>query len=186
MKHVILDLDNTIISAEALTEFPFEQDGIRDKSLNFAIHDMDGYYIVFERPLLQEFLDHLFKNYAVSVWTAATKDYALFIIDQIILTKPNRSLKHIMFKYHCDISNQLYSTAKKLNLIWEFFKLPDYTQHNTIIIDDLRDVKKAQPHNAIQIYPFEILEDGSEGDNVLESIITEIEDVFTSLEGRQN
>ena len=42
----------------------------------------DGHYKVFERPGLQEFLDYLFANFNVSVWTAASKSYALFIIDK--------------------------------------------------------------------------------------------------------
>ena len=55
----------------------------------FSYHDMDGYYIVFERPGLQEFLDYLFANYIVSVWTAATKDYA--ILEDSLITAASTS-----------------------------------------------------------------------------------------------
>ena len=63
--NVILDLDNTLISAEAIEDFPFANSGIREKAIQFKIHDMDGYYIVFERPHLQEFLDFIFEIYSV-------------------------------------------------------------------------------------------------------------------------
>ena len=166
--NVILDLDNTLISAEALTDFPFSEHGIREKALKFPIHDMDGYYIIFERPYLQSFLDHLFTNYNVSIWTAATKDYALFIIKHIILKKPNRSLQFIMFSYHCDISKKLFKNSKDLRLIWNIFKLPGFTSENSLIIDDLQEVYDTQPQNAIHIKAFEILEQNSEADDELQ------------------
>lgn len=67
-------------------------------------------YIVFERPHLQEFLDFLFSNFKVSVWSAATKDYVLFVINNIIYRDhPERKLEWIFFDEHC-------STSKKLGL----------------------------------------------------------------------
>ena len=173
--NIILDLDNTILSAEALTDFPFHKDGMREKSLQFAIHDMDSYYIIFERPGCQEFLDWLFSNYDVSVWTAATKDYALFVVDRILLKKPSRQLQYIMFSHHCDISYDKYKTDKKLKLIFNDFKLEGFHPDNTLIIDDRKDVKSCQPNNAIHIKAFEILDEGSENDNVLEDIRRQIE-----------
>lgn len=184
--NVILDLDNTLISAEALTDFPFTEQGMREKALKFPIHDMDGYYIVFERPHLQSFLDHLFKNYNVSIWTAATKDYALFIIKHIILKKPNRNLQFIMFSYHCDISKKLFKNSKDLRLIWNIFKLPGFTSDNSLIIDDLREVYDTQPQNAIHIKAFEILESDSETDDQLMEIIPEyIKRVFQKTSAYQ-
>ena len=169
--NVILDLDNTLISAEALTDFPFKKDGMREKALKFSIHDMDGYYIVFERPGLQEFLDYLFKNYTISIWTAATKDYALFIIKHIILKNPNRRLNYIMFSYHCNISKKLFKNSKDLRLLWNIFKLPNFNPENSIIIDDLDEVYETQPNNAIHIKAFEILDKDSENDTELHTTI---------------
>ena len=168
--NVFLDLDNTLISAEAIEDFPFARPGIKEKAVQFTIHDMDGYYIVFERPGVQEFLDWLFSKYNVSVWTAASKDYALFIIDRVILTKPNRQLDYILFSYHCDLSKKIYKSHKKLQLVFDTFKLPGYTPDNTIIIDDLHEVQKCQPNNAFQIHAFEILADKSEHDTHLYSL----------------
>ena len=82
-KNILLDLDQTLISAEASEDFDIDKH--KERSKLFSWKDMDGYYIVFERPHLSEFLDYIFENFNVSVWTAASKDYALFIIEHIIL-----------------------------------------------------------------------------------------------------
>lgn len=168
--NVFLDLDNTLISAEAVEEFPFKKKGMKEKAVQFTIHDMDGYYIVFERPGVQEFLDWLFDNYNVSVWTAASKDYALFIIDRVLLTKHGRKLDYILFSYHCELSRKMHRSHKQLKLVFDTFQLPGYTPENTIIIDDLHEVQKCQPNNAFQIHAFEILKDGSEDDRHLVSM----------------
>lgn len=181
-KNVLLDLDNTLLSAEALEDFPFDKEGIKEKSIQFALHDMDSYYIVFERPLVQEFLDWLFENYNVSVWTAASKDYALFVIDKIILTKPNRKLEYIMFSYHCDISKKKYKYSKQLKLVFDHFKLEGFNKHNTIIIDDLDEVHTCQPENSIHIKAFEILDDGSEYDTELQNTKSQVKDIFKKLD----
>lgn len=177
-KHnVILDLDNTLISAEAIEDFPFTQP-IKEKSEKFTVHDMDGYYIVFERPYLQEFLDYLFENYNVAVWTAASKDYALFIIDRIVLKKPDRKLDFILFSYHCELSRQRYGTSKQLKFIFDVLKPIGYNENNSLIVDDLKDVYNCQPKNAINIHPFEFLKEGSENDNHLADVIRKIKKIF--------
>ena len=179
-KNVILDLDNTLISAEGLEDFPFEDTLMKQKALKFAIHDMDGYYIVFERPYVQDFLDYLFENYDVSIWTAASKDYALFIIKHIILKKHTRHIKYILFAYHCDLSKKFYNgNSKDLRLIWDTLDLEGYSTANTVIIDDLEEVYNTQPRNSIHIPAFEILEDYSDYDKELQHAIkNKIDAVF--------
>jgi len=108
MRHksnIVLDLDQTLISSEIIKEFDFTQN--KEKSKKFNFHNMDEYYLVFERPGLQSFLDNLFENFNVSIWTAASKDYALFIIEKIILkNNPKRKLDWVFFSYHCRISKK--------------------------------------------------------------------------------
>jgi TFIIF-interacting CTD phosphatase-like protein len=175
LQNIVLDLDNTLIFAEALTEFPFKQPGIKDKAIKFTIHDMDNYYIVFERPQLQSFLDYIFENFNVSIFTAASKDYALFIIKNIILTKESRKLDYIFWSYHCDLSQKIYKSTKDLRLLWEHFKIPGYAKNNTVIIDDLDEVYESQPDNCIPIRFFNMLEKNSEHDNELEKVLDIIE-----------
>lgn len=154
MKHsrnIILDLDQTIIYSEPMDS----KDDESDKKLkiltdNFICHDMEGLYLVCERPGLQQFLDFLFENFNVSVWTAATKSYALFIIKNVILSKPGRHLDYIFFSYHCEISDKKYNYSKKLDMLWDDYKLPGYDKNNTVILDDyVDDVHNSQPHNCL-------------------------------------
>jgi len=130
---------------------------------------MDSYYIVFQRPHLQTFLDFLFKNFNVSVWTAASKDYALSIIDNIILSngEKNRKLDFIFFEYHCDLSDYLGEGSKDLSILWKIFKLKNYNMGNSIIIDDLKEIKDIQYCNSINIKPFNYNKEGSERDDEL-------------------
>lgn len=165
--HVILDLDQTIISAETPKEIDLNgQDKIKAKK--FTFHDMDGYYLVFQRPGLQKFLDFLFANFSVSVWTAASKDYAAFIIKHIVLAdKSNRKLNWVFFSYHCDLASDKLGGYKNLKMLWDEFKLEGMTKQNTVIIDDNEDVEETNTKNAILIKPFEYTDSGSEEDKTL-------------------
>lgn len=173
---VFLDLDNTLISAEALSDFPFHKPGMKEKSLKFALHDMDNYYIVFERPGVQDFLDWLFQTCNVCVWTAASKDYALFIIDRIILKKPGRRLWWFLFSHHCDLAYEKFKDDKRLKLVFDVFCLPNIDSKRCIIIDDRKDVFTCQPENAIHIKAFEILGEGSENDAELKNVKRELQE----------
>lgn len=176
---VFLDLDNTIISAEALSDFPFHQEGMKEKALSFALHDMDGYYIVFERPGVQDFLDWLFRTCNVCVWTAASKDYALFIIDRVILKRPGRQVQWFLFSYHCDLAYAKYKEDKQLKMVFDVFRLPDIDRSKCILIDDRKDVYSCQPDNAIHIKRFDILSEGSEKDTELSSVKRELQERFS-------
>lgn len=140
--NIFLDLDETIISAiefEKYNENKLENDKRKN---NFSVYNMGKDYIVFERPHLQEFLDYLFENFNVSIWTAASKIYALFIIKNIILKNPNRQLDYIFFSYHCNLSEKFKNGLKDLSLLWDTYNLPNYKDSNTVIIDDNPEVKK--------------------------------------------
>lgn len=180
-KNIILDLDNTLISAEAIEDFPFDDEGMKEKAIQFILHDMDGYYIVFERPHVQSFLDWLFENYNVSVWTAASKDYALFIIQRILLNK-KRKLNHILFSYHCSLSKQLFNgDTKNLKFLFDVIKMPGYNANNSIIIDDLDTIYESQPNNCIHIKEFNIFDKDSELDDQLIHVQQQIKDKFDTL-----
>lgn len=172
--NILLDLDQTLISAEASEDFDLKKH--KDKAKKFTFHDMDGYYVVFERPGLQKFLTYLFKNFNVSVWTAASKDYALFIVDKIVLANhPDRKLDYIFFSYHCDISKNKKKGSKDLSLIWDEFKLPAYNNDNTMILDDYDEVHNTQPGNCIIALPFEFTHSDSEKDKYLSKLQSYLE-----------
>ena len=101
IRNVILDIDETLISSVEVDEYHQNKEKLDAKKVPHSI--FEDYYYVFERPGVQEFLDYLFANYNVLIWTAAHKDYALHIIRKVILTKPERKLDYIFFTYHCKI-----------------------------------------------------------------------------------
>ena len=165
---ILLDLDSTLIFAEPTEDYDFNKN--KDKASKFKYHDMDGYYIVFERPGTQKFLDFLFDNYTVSVWTAASKDYALFVIQKIILQKSNRTLDHIFFSYHCDISSWKKSGTKDLTTLSDIFNLPGYSKDTTVILDDYDEVHRTQPGQCVIAIPFEFSTENSENDEFLNAL----------------
>ena len=175
MINILLDLDQTCISAESLEgDIPeFDSKNLQhvEKAKKFRSKNMDNYYMVFERPGLQEFLDYLFKNFNVSVWTAASKDYAIFIIDKIILAgKPERKLDWIFFSYHCKLSEYKTNNSKDLRLLPEIYKFPNYNMNNTLILDDSDEVYFSQTKNCIISPPFEFKDNDSHKDNFLQDL----------------
>lgn len=172
--HVILDLDETLVSSQRMDELDAADMASMKAKLKW--HDIDGYYIAFERPHLQEFLDELFKTYKVSVWSAGSKDYVLEIIEKVVLVKKQRVLEYIFFSYHCKLSKQRYSgQPKNLCLLWDTFKIHKFRSSNTLIIDDHHDVQSCQPSNCIQIKEFDVLDPNSFKDNELVRIIHDLQ-----------
>ena len=167
-RHIILDLDQTIISGEAIDEFEVKNE---KRKKNFTFHTMDNDYFIFERPNLQRFLDYIFDNFKVSVWTAASKDYALFIIDNVILkNREDRKLEWIFYAYHCKISEDLTNSSKNLSILWNKFDIDDF-RGDIFIFDDNEDVYNCQPDRCLIAKPFYFTEKGSEDDDYLNQVI---------------
>lgn len=176
MLNIILDLDNTIISSLSRDE---ERRKHASKFHNFIWEDMDGQFKVFERPNLQEFLNFLFSNFNVSIWTAASKNYALFIIDKFILIDPKRKIQNIFFSYHCRESFKETGHQKKLSILWKLYQLDIYNRDNTYIIDDHINVYLTQPSRCINIYPFEFQNKTSSHDiELLDNLLPYLEKIL--------
>ena len=185
--NVLLDLDQTLIAAVPIVKDEDDDEEEEDQYYDFGKHkkkarlfdfeNMDDYYIIFQRPNLQEFLDYLFANFNVSVWTAASKDYALFIVDKILLIKPERQLDYIFFNYHCTISSKVTGYTKSLKMLWEVYKDDKYNKNNTLIIDDYDEVCETQPYNCIPIEPFHFTKKNSQNDEFLINLIKKLENL---------
>jgi hypothetical protein len=201
--NVVFDLDNTLICSLTPNEIEKNNNAfiktyekaninknktfIRMKNKNYC-YDMKEngktHYTVFERPGLQNFLDYIFKNYDVSVWTAASYDYASFIVENIILANnKNRRLKMFLHSKNCDESQKIYNkkTPKQLAYIYHF---KNFNNCNTIIVDDLYEVISANFNNVVDAKYFDVLEESKnkeeEEKNKLESIKQEI-DALSSI-----
>jgi TFIIF-interacting CTD phosphatase-like protein len=176
-KALVLDLDHTLICSED----DFDVDKHSDLMKNLKCKDMDGYYMVFERPGLQKFLDFIFANFTVSVWTAASKDYALFIIEHMVIAgKKNRKLDWIFFSYHCDLSQKLKDGTKDLRMIWEEYGIEGYSKDNTVIIDDYDEVFATQPGQCIKAPVWEVMDKDSESDDFLTRAVPELKKMAKS------
>ena len=158
--NVVLDLDNTLINTVDFNPSlkPRYYSKLYDKNT-----------LICGRPYLFEFLEWLFDNCNVSVFTAADKDYALFIIDNFILRDKNgrkldRKLDFIFYRYHVNIGiNTFGEGLKDLRIIWDTFDMYGFNCSNTVIVDDSPDVKMTNPLNAILIYPFNALNGFNDG-----------------------
>jgi TFIIF-interacting CTD phosphatase-like protein len=179
--NVLLDLDETLISAKTETEL---ENCNLDLS-NFKVITMDHYFI-YERPFLQDFLDWLFDNFNVSVWSAGSKDYVFYIVEHIIYKNKKRKLDFILYADHCDL---VPPKTKPKNLDYMFFgnkHTPHIKRDNTVIVDDLNKVYNNQPDNCIPIYPFDVCKKGSEIDDELLKIADDIKEYFENKINTQN
>ena len=165
-ENFICDLDQTLIFAEAFEDYDMKK--YKHKLKQFKHYNMEDYYIIFERPYLQRFLDIIFRKYNVSIWTAATKDYATFIIDNIILkNNPERKIHWVFYRYHCDISNTIKNGTKDLSMLWNIYKITHFRKDNTVIIDDYDEVQKSQPTRTLVAPEFIVFNKNAEEDNYL-------------------
>ena len=138
--NIVLDLDNTLISS--LTEEEYENRKT-NKNIKF-VPVCEGMYYTIPRPHLDEFLTFIFKHFQVSVWTAATKDYAIEIIKKFITKgKKERKLKSFLYDYHCEDSIEKVNpnTPKDLKYLY-LSKNKKFNENNTVIVDDHKDVIK--------------------------------------------
>ena len=165
--NVILDLDNTIINT-----LPIDEANPFMNNFHYSLFRVNPVLsdVIMARPGLDEFLDWLFANCKVSVFTHAEKDYALEVINKFIIQgKKERKLDLIYYRYHVNMGLDIYGGYKDLRLIWNGFNIYDFYPSNTLIIDDNPMVKRSNPYNTIHIYPFEASEK-SVNDNELENV----------------
>jgi hypothetical protein len=149
-KLVVLDLDNTCICAKEKHEIRTVANSDFYTGVHAPVDLLDDdnetiIYRIYPRPRLQEFLDQLFEEYRVAVWTAADLDYALFVIQHFITPVgfPNRHLEFIMWGEHCEYSSEKTKRtrqAKQLTLLSLPKDHPLFDINDTVLIDDNREV----------------------------------------------
>ena len=93
--HIIFDLDQTLINTES-NILPYSTNDVpnvvhlQQTNLNIYNPDSMKYFTigkqtyVYTRPHLQSFLEYLYNNHKVSIWTAGQLDYCLNIIKEIL------------------------------------------------------------------------------------------------------
>lgn len=166
--NIVLDLDNTLISSVRYAN-------ISDvyRKIRVPYHVFNSEYIIYERPGTQRFLDFLFRNFDVSVWSAASKDYVMFIVNNVI-ARGRRKPKVVLHAEHCTQSAAQYNAGSPKDLRYMYDRFPGFTPANTFIIDDLDAVYLAQPHNCIHIPVFDVETQPRIRDNQLELIHSDL------------
>ena len=178
-----LDLDQTIVHSVEDGEVDGKIVAARKKTLSNHIMP-NSIYTVFERPGLQPFLDFLFKNYKVAVWTAASKDYALFVINQCILAgKKDRHLEWILFSYHGDLSRRATGKTKNLEELSKSMGIADASMDRTFIVDDYDEVYYTQPDNCIIAPGFYIEDTESPNDSYLKNLTKRLDNIKGTTSG---
>jgi len=171
--NIVLDIDETLIHALTVSEIP-SQNNI-NKFPAFVMDDVKDDpdpYVVIVRPGLFEFLDKIFKISAVSIWTAASRDYATWIIKNVLFKNKKgepvkRDLKIFLSSKHCDISYDKKDGHKVLDLLQSEFNLPQLDKDAfdpndvCVLIDDSGSAHEAnkeeqQIHACYRILPFEM------------------------------
>lgn len=158
--NIVLDIDQTIVSAYRTSNlFPNFENEVKELKKYLSTIIM-GPYTVFVRPHFKKFIHYLFKNFNVSVWTAGSEDYANVIAKYMMDVA--RSPEFGGFIFHaamCRESKAKYGNIKDMRLIWNDYKLENFTPRNTILIDDSVPNCEKQPCVCLNISAFYALED---------------------------
>jgi len=177
--NIVLDLDNTLISS--LTKEEYEN---RKTNKNIKFTEIcDGMYYTIARPHLEDFLTFIFKHFQVSVWTAASKDYAIEILKKFITKgKKERKLKSFLYDNHCEDSIEKVNpnTPKDLKYLY-LSKNKKFSQDNTIIVDDHKDVIKNNKNNVIDSKYFDANKKNPLQDTFLLNLIRDLKIVHQTL-----
>jgi hypothetical protein len=151
IENVILDIDHTLVHTITYEEFetlPIEV--LQD--LQFEYFEKDEFKaVIILRPFLNEFLDYLFTNFNVALWTAGEEEYAHMIIEKVIKREPVICLSSMDVK----ICNMNYPGYKNLNYLYNI--IPAFNKTNTVIVDDQIHVLKTNKINCINIPAFQVI-----------------------------
>lgn len=173
MLNVILDIDSTLVDTR---NSPLPQSLNVYKQISSA--GMPSLY-VYKRPHLDSFLNWLFSNFSVSLWTAGSEPYANWIATYVVGTRRGKSLKHVLSARDCQASYNLYGTPKSLKYLNGVD--PSISQKNSLLVDDTNANCVNQKNNCILVAPFYATNDA---DNELSALPNKITSQFYSLAHR--
>lgn len=147
--NIVLDLDETLVSVNLNLSSPLKY------HCKFSLdQDQDVYYLC-KRPHLDLFLKYIFKNFkTVSVWTAATRPYALKVIECIFTPSQRKRLAFIKARDELKVKED-GSYTKPLAKVFKSNEI--IKSHNTIMIDDRRSAMADNLGNAIIVPAFNVL-----------------------------
>jgi TFIIF-interacting CTD phosphatase-like protein len=142
---VVLDIDNTLVFSQ-VQKFPW-----RDLCLPQV--QIQPHIWCTPRPHLQTFLDFVFENFEVGIWTAATGSYANAVISHFIsIIGTHRRLKFVWTALQTAVARDRYGGHKNLSLLRDAGLLQPYQP--VVLIDDHPDAKATNFDNCMLIPAF--------------------------------
>ena len=138
--NVVLDLDNTLISAHHQKY---------KRKPDFEITVCNEHYYVYKRPGLDKFLIDIFDNAkSVSIWTAATKDYCNQILKNILTHDERKKLKFIWSRGKT-VNKNGGRYLKDMSKVFSEYR--SMNPSNTILLDDNRDHMLVSPDTVVPV-----------------------------------
>ncbi|KAF2731401.1 HAD-like protein [Polyplosphaeria fusca] len=130
------------------------------------------------RPFLDEFLEYLFENFSVMVWSSATPPNVNAMVQKALNNDQRSRLLDICARNTFGLTAANYArnvqVYKDLCLLWGRNGIQEqhpghktgqrWDQSNTILIDDTSLKASAQPHNLLEISEFEATPEQMKGD----------------------
>lgn len=150
---LVLDLDETLVFSSSMRP---------DPKLKFHEFDDNGSLtFIYERPFLASFLKHISPRYTLAVWTAAEREYARFIVHNILYQyiPKEQPLKFFYTREQAEFSKAKTGILKNLDFLIQ-------NNERVILIDDNPLVRNQQAL-VITVEPFE----GEPTDNVLKQLV---------------
>lgn len=154
---VILDLNGTLLYR-------------KNKGTNFK-----------PRPHLNEFLEYLFSNHIVMVWSSARPYNVMGMCKQFFSPEQYQRVAAIWTRDHLHLTPEAYKSNtqvyKQLSWVWRDARiqaanpLPNtyWGQSNTVLLDDSVEKSASEPYNLIRIEEFEDRADQA-GEDVLPQV----------------
>ncbi len=160
---LVLDLDSTLIDSHDATLPEYKTEHPKHEKVF-------GFFHVYERPFLDEYLDFVFSKFTyVALWSSAKKIW----VDKIVRTIP--SLKKYQDKFlfiwsrerSSHLGQDAIKSTKPLKKIWRQskYKKMGINSSNTLIMDDIPTNYRLNRGNGVFIKPFEYQHDDIIRDN---------------------
>ena len=140
--NIVLDLDNTLILTLPLQNSDRRHSRVHIHFVEYTIGTIR--FRTYARPYLTYFLQELNKIANISVWTAATRGYAEFMIKHFF--PPEITIHLLLTREETVRYSKRTGRLKPVDVI--------FPRDTTYIVDDLEYVHQSNPWNSIPIVPF--------------------------------
>jgi len=166
IQNIVLDIDNTLLHGISKRPSPHS---MFDKVPPISPDAEDESYIYYYRPGVHEFLDKVFSKYNVGIFTAASSEYAQFIVNSLF--KQHKEKLHFVYSQR-EYDECKYITGGMKDLSYVEQKYPLFRSMNTIIIDDCYAVKGTNRDKCIQIKHYKRRNEEHDSDEELSKLMT--------------